>query len=626
MEGEDVVSPLSTCVVHLSSLRRWVGVARVEVVQLLQVLCAVVRVQPLPHSGPHLGRPHAPPRHRRHAAAKQRHGLVNTCGVQLARDRPTLHSLAIHPPHPAVASPHSICAAAFPASAPPPPLPSLPRLSLSARPAQRSPPRREQGAHSARGRSRLCPEHLVRHRSALCCCPPLSACVGMGCGASHPVDPLDAPLASRDTRSSTTAAPAVTTPKADSSSDNPLLDPSPPLSNRKASLPSNLSSDPSPPAPPSSEPRTSDVTPLPTHNRHVSRVVTDDDDDDEQPSPTRAKRPPSASARPPSATTRPASAVIRPASATARNSPTNHSHPPKAIDEEKTATDDDDPPSPHEPIISPTPTAAKNGTTSSLPPPPFLKSSSFTELLSIQPPSMLLCDPTRLTTALPSTFLHYAKKLYEPSSTNPSRPISPPTPQHDADEEKLDKKAVHQLAYDCVLSFMSALKKDTAKMKEAGRKKEEEYLRRKFLPGDTVEECMDTAVGYLKAELIYKNGCVTKTCFFFHFPRAYRCMFVYEKMTLEREALVVKWNKACREAVAKKEKEAAQADKSTLEGDKKKDKKKSKKKKDRKTAPAGGDMFSHMAGHGSKLLQAERKVKMSTRNLLKDVPKDDDDE
>ena len=234
---------------------------------------------------------------------------------------------------------------------------------------------------------------------------------------------------------------------------------------------------------------------------------------------------------------------------------------------------------------------------------------------------MNLSDPARLTTALPSTFLHYAKKLYEPGP----RPVSPPTAT-DADEDKLDKKAVHQLAYDCVLSFMSALKKDTAKMKEATRKKEEEYLRRKFLPGETVEECVDTAVGYLKAELIYKNGCVTKTCFFFHFPRAYRAMFVYEKMTLERETLVVKWNKVCREAVTKAAKEAEKGDKSTMDNDKKKDKKsKSKKKKDRKTAPAG-DMFSHMAGHGSKLLQAEKKVKMSTRNLLKDIPKDDDEE
>ena len=138
---------------------------------------------------------------------------------------------------------------------------------------------------------------------------------------------------------------------------------------------------------------------------------------------------------------------------------------------------------------------------------------------------------------------------------------------------------------------------------------------------------MDTAVAYLKAELIYKNGCVTKTCFFFHFPRAYRAMFVYEKMTLEREALVVKWNRVCKETVAKAAKDAEKGDKAAVEGgDKKKDKKsKSKKKKDRKTAP-NADMFSHMAGHSSKLLQAEKKVKMSTRNLLKDVPKDDDEE
>ena len=151
----------------------------------------------------------------------------------------------------------------------------------------------------------------------------------MGCGASHPADPLgdpQAPLATRDP-SSSSAAPVIVTPKAASDDDTP---PNPsPNSTRKSSLPSTLPDLPPPP----SEPRTSDVTPLPTHHRHVSRAENDDDDD--------------------SSTTK----TKRPRSATARISPN------KPIDEEKTA-DDDEPSSPHD--VAPTPTA-KGGSSCTLP-------------------------------------------------------------------------------------------------------------------------------------------------------------------------------------------------------------------------------------------------------------------
>ena len=293
---------------------------------------------------------------------------------------------------------------------------------------------------------------------------------------------------------------------------------------------------------------------------------------------------------------------------------------------------------------------------------PLARFTTFTDVVLQQPPSYNLADPLTLTTGMSKCFLHYAHKKFDTAHS----PASPDASTHggddDDDEDKLDKKAVAQLAYDCVLTFMVALKKEMAKVKEINRKKEEDYQRRRCLPGETVDEVLDTCKEYLKSELVWKNGGITKTCFFFHFPRAFRALFVYEKMTLEREQLVVKWNKVCADNRAKAEKErekerkkdeaamaGAEAAAEGAGGDKEKDKeKKHKKKKDkegrksdrkkaRQTAPANSDLFANMANHGSnkppQLAQAEAKLKSaqqagkqgSTRNLLKGVEKDDDD-
>ena len=439
----------------------------------------------------------------------------------------------------------------------------------------------------------------------------------MGCGASKSTDPLESktPLATRGKSSS--IVPVTVAPKSPED-DNPFLDPSPGVDEHRAKAkpaPAPITEPgvdlPSTPAPTADAPTITDVTPLTNrrsskHRRTASSAADGSEGEDEDVTtdiPSKPKTPRSGSR------------------ASARQL--------KEVGEEtKTADEDTEVASPRETASSPSARPAGAG---------HARLQSFTELLAQQPPSMVLSDPLRLTTLLPATFLHYAKKQYD---TSP-RPAA--AAADDADEEKLDKKALQQLAYDCVLSFMGALKKDPAlnKLKEPARKKEEEFLRRKLLPGDSVDECIETAVSYLKAELIYKNGCITKTCFFFHFPRAYRGLFVFEKMTLDRENLVTKWNKACREAAVKAAKDAAkeaEADRAAGEsekGDKKKDKKdkKGKKKKDRKTAPQSGDLFANMAGHGSKLLQAEKKMKSaakagSSRNLLKDLPnpKDDDED
>lgn len=297
------------------------------------------------------------------------------------------------------------------------------------------------------------------------------------------------------------------------------------------------------------------------------------------------------------------------------------------------------------------------------------RSTTFTDHVLQQPPSYNLADPLTLTSGMSKCFLHYAHKKFDTSHSH--SPTDAATDGgDDDDEDKLDKKAVTQLTYDCVITFMLQLKKEMVKVKEINRKKEEDYQRRRYVPGDTVDEVLDTCKEYIKSELVWKNGGITKTCFFFHFPRAYRAMFVYEKMTLEREQLVVKWNKVCVDNRAKAEKDREKERKkdeahmagldSPADGGgggekdkdkegkekhqhkKKKDKKdkegrKTDRKKARQTAPANSDLFANMAAHGSskppQLAQAEAKLKSaqqangkgSTRNLMKGVEKDDDD-
>ena len=292
------------------------------------------------------------------------------------------------------------------------------------------------------------------------------------------------------------------------------------------------------------------------------------------------------------------------------------------------------------------------------------RSNSFTDLVLQQPPSYNLADPLTLTSGMSKCFLHYAHKKFDASHSPSAADTSSQAANDDDDEDKLDKKAVTQLAYDCVVTFMLALKKEMAKVKEMNRKKEEDYQRRRCLPGDTVDEVLDTCKEYLKSEMVWKNGGITKTCFFFHFPRAFRALFVYEKMTLEREQLVVKWNRVAADNRAKAEKEkekerkkdeaqmagldgttegAEKAEKGDKDKEKKhkkkkdKDGKKTERRKARQTAPANSDLFANMANHGSnkppQLAQAEAKLKSaqqangkgSTRNLLKNVDKDDDD-
>lgn len=258
---------------------------------------------------------------------------------------------------------------------------------------------------------------------------------------------------------------------------------------------------------------------------------------------------------------------------------------------------------------------------------------SFGTLMEQQPSSYDLNQPNTLTSQLGAVFLHYAQKRYDFSHRLGHQ--SPGGDDVDLDEEKIDKKALTVLSHDCVVSFMTMFKKEMSKVREDKRAEEEAYQRRKYLPGETVEEVCDLAREYLKSELIYKNGHVTRTCFFFHFPRAFKAMFVYEKLTLEHENLVAKWNKVGKENAKK----AAKKEKEEEEAAEKKEKKK--KSKNRKTAPASAhaDMLAHMAGHGSKLVQAEQKLKSaskhhhSQRNLLRegsrkklDTDNDDDDD
>ena len=264
---------------------------------------------------------------------------------------------------------------------------------------------------------------------------------------------------------------------------------------------------------------------------------------------------------------------------------------------------------------------------------PLSRQQSFNSLLATAVPSLNLSDPAYTSTRLGETFTHYARKRFEGGNKTLGRSASKTSeeqPSHRAekaagDEETVDKKALGQLATDCVLSFLLCLRLDpalkTAKDEKLRDKKERE-LRVKFIPGSTLEECVEFARFYLATELQVKHGHATRTMFFYHFPRAYKALFTHEKLTVEREALVQKWNTAGQVRLAekkkpkekhrdKKDKDDSESEAHSREGSRKGGRhshgEKKKRRKDRATAPANS-INDLMQSTNSKVMQAEKKL------------------
>ena len=249
---------------------------------------------------------------------------------------------------------------------------------------------------------------------------------------------------------------------------------------------------------------------------------------------------------------------------------------------------------------------------------------SFNSLLNTASPSLNLADPAFTSTRIGDTFTHYARKRYEQSS----HASSPERAERGAgEEETIDKKALAQLATDCVLSFLALLRQhNAAKWKDDKlRDKKERELRAKYTPGASLEDAVEIARYYLQAELQYKHGAITRTMFFYHFARCHRALFSYEKLTVEREALVQKWNatgsaklderrrkeKDGKEGKEGREHRPATADSehslSRKESKQAAAKEKKRKKKNRATAPANS-ISDLMQSTNSKVMQAEKKL------------------
>ena len=154
------------------------------------------------------------------------------------------------------------------------------------------------------------------------------------------------------------------------------------------------------------------------------------------------------------------------------------------------------------------------------------------------------------------------------------------------------------------------------RMRKQKDKKEKE-LRMKYIPGSSLEEAVECSRYYLQQELQYKHGAITRTIFFYHFARCYKAMFSYEKLTVEREQLVIKWTmlgkakmeeKKMKGKDRKESTDGAEREKSVSRKDSKaKSKGKKNEEKDRMTAPANSISDLMQSTH-SKVLQAEKKL------------------
>ena len=263
------------------------------------------------------------------------------------------------------------------------------------------------------------------------------------------------------------------------------------------------------------------------------------------------------------------------------------------------------------------------------------RQSSFSSLLAVAVPSLNLSDPASISTKITDTFLHYSRKRYETgkgirqsASSNglaSSAGAEPETHREKVkDEESIDKKALGQLATDCVLSLLLALRADiAAKGKDVkAREKKEKELRKVYLPGSSLEESVEISRYYLQNELQYKHGAITRTMFFYHFARCYKQMFHFEKLTVEREQLVERWTAMGQQKIEekkrerkRKEKERKAAERSDRESSVSKtgkearpSSKQHRRKKSRQTAPANS-INDLMQSTNSKVMQAEGKLR-----------------
>ena len=256
------------------------------------------------------------------------------------------------------------------------------------------------------------------------------------------------------------------------------------------------------------------------------------------------------------------------------------------------------------------------------------RQSSFSSLLAVAVPSLNLSDPAAITTKMTDTFLHYSRRRYETTkgirqsaSSNTLSTASADEPQKERvkDEEAIDKKALGQLATDCVLSLLLAIRADiAARVKDQkGRDKKEKEMRRVYLPGSTLEESVEISRYYLQNELQYKHGAITRTMFFYHFARCYKALFHFEKLTVEREQLVERWTTLGQQKLEEKKKKRSK-DKEREKSERESSVSKShrdkggrtsqhKRKKSRQTAPANS-INDLMQSTSSKVVQAERKL------------------
>ena len=269
------------------------------------------------------------------------------------------------------------------------------------------------------------------------------------------------------------------------------------------------------------------------------------------------------------------------------------------------------------------------------------RQTSFSSLLAVAAPSLNLADPAAITTKMTDTFLHYSRRRYETgkgirasaSSNGLSSAAGTGTATADEahkervkDEESIDKKALGQLATDCVLSLLLAIRADIAlKVKDAkGRDKKEKEMRRVYLPGGSLEESVEISRYYLQNELQYKHGCITRTMFFYHFARCFKAMFHFEKLTVEREQLVERWTVMGTQKLEEKKKNKKSKDKDRDRSDRESSVSKShretrarskeKRKKSRQTAPANS-ITDLMQSTSSKVIQAEKKLTVHLSSL-----------
>jgi hypothetical protein len=164
--------------------------------------------------------------------------------------------------------------------------------------------------------------------------------------------------------------------------------------------------------------------------------------------------------------------------------------------------------------------------------PAFSSFANYSSGLS-NPESIEYMNPEYFTGRLPEVWRYYARV--------------PPGASADSGSFSIDRRALTQLAIDCVKYFDVALER-AVRNKFSGSKWKDDKInakiaefRGRYCPAKSFEENCEIGRLFWAKELKFHHGAVNRNQFFLAFAKAHQLMYQWGELTLDRERCIEKW-------------------------------------------------------------------------------------